>query len=107
MSTELNSSQPVAQVIVALDIANLILHSSDCGKMAERSKACDSSESLPALAGFSSGYPGVGSNPTLVTFCTYIEWRIAPPHVAALNNIEVVMTCAEEVSDVSCGRFDS
>ena len=36
------------------------------GKMAERSKACDSSESLPAFAGFSSGYPGVGSNPTLV-----------------------------------------
>ena len=34
--------------------------------MAERSKACDSSESLPASAGFSSGYPGVGSNPTLV-----------------------------------------
>ena len=34
------------------------------GKMAERSKACDSSESLPANAGFSSGYPGVGSNPT-------------------------------------------
>ena len=34
--------------------------------MAERSKACDSSESLPAFAGFSSGYPGVGSNPTLV-----------------------------------------
>ena len=38
------------------------------GKMAERSKACDSSESLPAFAGFSSGYPGVGSNPTLVIF---------------------------------------
>ena len=38
------------------------------GKMAERSKACDSSESLPASAGFSSGYPGVGSNPTLVNF---------------------------------------
>ena len=38
------------------------------GKMAERSKACDSSESLPATAGFSSGYPGVGSNPTLVIF---------------------------------------
>ena len=36
--------------------------------MAERSKACDSSESLPASAGFSSGYPGVGSNPTLVNF---------------------------------------
>ena len=40
----------------------------NCGKMAERSKACDSSESLPATAGFSSGYPGVGSNPTLVNF---------------------------------------
>ena len=68
MSTELNSSQPVARVIVALDTTSLTSHYNDYGKMAERSKACDSSESLPASAGFSSGYPGVGSNPTLVNF---------------------------------------
>ena len=43
------------------------------GKMAERSKACDSSESLPANAGFSSGYPGVGSNPTLVIFFSILR----------------------------------
>ena len=47
--------------------------------MAERSKACDSSESLPALAGFSSGYPGVGSNPTLVNF------RFHPTHDIELD----------------------
>ncbi|KAH9834011.1 uncharacterized protein C8Q71DRAFT_859685 [Rhodofomes roseus] len=34
--------------------------------MAERSKACDSSESLPAKRVFSSEYSGTGSNPVLV-----------------------------------------
>ena len=87
MSTELNSSQPVARFIVAWDTRDLTLHCVEYGKMAERSKACDSSESLPALAGFSSGYPGVGSNPTLVSFFTYIEWRIIPHHMAALENL--------------------
>lgn len=51
-----------------------MLHSAvnSTGKMAERSKACDSSESLPAPAGFSSGYPGVGSNPTLVNIFIFL-----------------------------------
>ncbi len=46
--------------------------------MAERSKACDSSESLP-IVGFSSGYPGVGSNPTLVIRFASDYVTISPP----------------------------
>ena len=43
------------------------------GKMAERSMACDSSESLPVLlAGFSSPKGGVGSNPTLVNTFSFV-----------------------------------
>ena len=47
--------------------------------MAEWSKACDSSESLPDDSGFSSAYAGRGSNPLLVIFFSHYPFVVTLP----------------------------